>query len=223
MQGANTNALDIDLDHVAACASSAAISDICDSLGLRDQTAQFGLSPLARAAGTVVGWARPVRSIAVNELPERPYVAEIDFIDSLRAGDVVVAECTTGAAFWGDLFATAAIARGARGAIIDGYVRDSQKIIESGFRIHCRGMHPTDCHGRTAIVAEGNPVTVGGKQVQLGDLVIADDDGVTFVPRDHAEVICRRAIEKAGVESQARALLEAGSTLREAWERFRVL
>lgn len=214
---------DIDLDFVARVAHSAVFSDVCDALGYRNQTAAPGTVPLWADCPVVVGWARPVLSVAVESIPERPYGREIDFIDSLQPGDVVVARVLAPAAFWGELFSAAALGRGARGTIVDGLVRDTDRIRSLEYPVYAHGHRPTDSLGRISIETADDPIPFGGVQVCRGDLVVADRDGVTIVPREIAQEAIGLAVKKATTESLARQLLLNGATLAEAWERFRVL
>jgi regulator of RNase E activity RraA len=156
-------------------------------------------------------------------MPERPYETEIAFIDSLRPDDVVVASVPAPVAFWGELFSTAARARGAVGVVVDGLVRDQRRITEMGFPVFARGGRPTDSLGRIRMVEHDVPVVVGGVQVSPGDLVVADIDGVVVVPAEAAVEVARRAVEKATTENRARALIEGGAFLRDAWQTFKVL
>lgn len=212
-----------DLDTLSAATHSAVFSDICDQLGLRAQAADIGLTSI-NSGGTLVGWARTVSSVPVDVAPPRAYGGEIDFIDSLRPGDVVVAQ-THGApaAFWGELFSAAAVGRGARGAVIDGYIRDRVRIDDPRFQVFAAGTRPTDCLGRIAVDATGGPVELGGVAVAEGDLVVADGDGIVIVPAALAQEVIDRALAKAATESSARAALRGGGYLREVWERFGVL
>ncbi len=213
----------LDLDAIAAVTYSAVFSDVCDALGLRGQTVSPGMLPLGDT-GTLIGWARTARSVPVEEPPARHYGSEIDFIDSLRPGDVAVVDCSQcPAAAWGELFSTAAKGRGARGAVIDGLIRDRRKILDLGFRISARGSRPTDSLGRVSIQEMDGSILLGGVQVHSGDLVVADEDGITVVPRDHAGRAIELAMAKAAVENKARDLLLAGGKLADVWERFRVL
>lgn len=213
----------LDLDAVAAVTYSAVFSDVCDAMGLRGQTVSPGLLPLG-GTGTLIGWARTARSVPVDAPPARHYGAEIDFIDSLRPGDVAVVDCSQRpAAAWGELFSTASQGRGARGAVIDGLIRDRRKIVELGFRVSARGCRPTDSLGRVSIDEVDGAITLGGVPVRSGDLVVADEDGITVVPREHAGEAIERALAKASVENKARDLLLAGGKLADVWERFRVL
>lgn len=213
----------LDLDAVAAVTYSAVFSDVCDALGFRNQTVSPGMLPLG-GAGTLIGWARTARSAPVEEAPARHYGAEIDFIDSLRPGDVAVVDCSRRpAAAWGELFSTASKGRGARGAVIDGLIRDRRKIEELGFLVSARGCRPTDSLGRVSIEDVDGAIELGGVHVRTGDLIVADEDGITVVPRSHAEQAIELAMAKASVENKARELLLAGGKLADVWERFRVL
>lgn len=212
-----------DLDAIAAVTYSAVFSDVCDALGYRFQTADPGILPMAGTGRVLVGWARTVQSAGVDAIPERPYGREIDFIDSLGLGDVVVARVNAPAAFWGELFSTAAIGRGARGTVVDGLVRDVTRVVPLDFPLYARGSRPTDSLGRISIESCDEPIEFAGVHVSAGDLVVADADGVTFVPRDVAEEAIGRALEKATTESKAKHMLLEGATLAQAWERFRVL
>lgn len=213
----------IDLDFVARVAHSAVFSDVCDALGYRNQTAAPGAAPLWHDCPAVVGWARPVLSVEVDSIPDRPYGREIDFIDSLRPGDVVVASVQAPAAFWGELFSAAALGRGARGTVVDGLVRDTDRIQGLEYPVYAHGRRPTDSLGRISIEAVDEPMLFGGVEVSQGDLVVADRDGVTIVPSEIVAEAISLAVKKATTESLARQLLLNGATLSEAWERFRVL
>ncbi len=204
-------------------AYSAVVSDCCDQVGLRHQTMTAGIVPVAGATEVLIGYARPARSVAIEVIPDEPYGAEIDFIDSLRRDDVVVGTVEAPGAFWGELFSTAAHARGAVGAVVDGLVRDQARIQQIGFPVYARGGRPTDSLGRISVREHDVPLQVAGVTVSSGDLVVADIDGVTIVPADAIEEVARRTIEKATTENRAREMLEGGALLREAWDRFKVL
>jgi regulator of RNase E activity RraA len=217
--------LGLDLDRLASETYSAVYSDVCDAAGLRQQTLDPGATLLAGPKGVLVGWARTAVSRPVTDIPARPYGGEIDFIDSLGVGDVVVLDCSRKpAAAWGELFSTASVGRGARGALIDGLIRDVDKIDELGrFPVFGRGTRPTDSLGRVAIAEYDVPVCVYGLTVYPGDLVVCDSDGVTMVPSDRAPEIIQKAREKASTENSARKLLLDGGLLRDVWEKYRVL
>ena len=216
---------DLDLDRLARETYSAVHSDVLDAEGWRGQTMEPGARRVAGPSGVLVGWARTAVSRPVEAEPARPYGGEIDFIDSLGPGDVVVLDCSRRpAAAWGELFSTASAGRGARGALVDGYVRDLAKIDAlDRFPVYGRGARPTDSLGRVTLSECDRPVVAYGVTVHPGDLVVCDRDGVTVVPASQAERAADLAREKAFKEDGARDLLLAGGYLREVWERFRVL
>ena len=214
-----------DFDTLALETYSAVFSDICDAIGLRHQTLEPGARHVAGPDGVLIGLARTAISEPVAEIPERPYGGEIDFVDSLARNDLAVVDCSGApAAAWGELFSTASVGRGARGALIDGLVRDVAKInMLNRFPVYARGARPTDALGRVAIRERDVPVSVYGQTIHPGDLVVCDHDGVTVVPAEHIAEIVPRALEKARIESSARQLLLNGGYLGEVWEKFRVL
>jgi regulator of RNase E activity RraA len=214
-----------DFDLLSKTTYSAVYSDVCDASGLRYQTLEPGAVHLAGPKNVLIGWAKTAISMPVTAIPERPYGGEIDFIDSLSADDVVVMDCSRKpAAAWGELFSTASVGRGARGAVIDGYIRDVTKIDELGrFPVYGKGARPTDSLGRVSIQARNTPVCVFGLTVHPGDLIVADSDGVAVVPGARAVEIVEKAQAKASIESSARDLLLKGGYLRDVWEKYRVL
>jgi regulator of RNase E activity RraA len=107
--------------------------------------------------------------------------------------------------------------------VVDGFIRDLEKIRKVGFPILARGTRPTDCAGRISISDVDTPVSCAGVTVTPGDLVVADSDGIVFVPRDHVTEVVALAVAKSGVERSALQLLLQGGTLAEVWERHGVL
>jgi 4-hydroxy-4-methyl-2-oxoglutarate aldolase len=204
--------------------SAAVVSDILDDLGHRDHTLDPAIRPLDRSV-VVAGWANPFLVGEAGEIPAAPYAGEIAALDDIRPGDVVLlaAAGSDRAACWGELFSTAARARGARGTLIDGYCRDEQRITSLGYPVWCRGSLPTDCKGRLAVTAWRQPAVVGGLLVRPGELVVADVDGTVVIPAGLAAETVRRGVEKASKEDGLRDALLRGSTLRAAYDRFGVL
>ena len=99
---------------------TAVISDALDELGYRDQALREFLRPIS-GDEPFVGWARTISCVDVYHVPEDPYAREIEAVDSILPGEVVVVS-TAGSlqnAPWGELLSTAAQARGARGARAD--------------------------------------------------------------------------------------------------------
>ena len=77
--------------------------------------------------------------------------------------------------------------------------------------------------GRVCTQSVDTEIDFAGVKVATGDLVVADMDGVTIVPRAIAQEAINLAIEKASLENGARDLLLAGGKMAEVWEKYRVL
>ena len=206
----------------------AAVSDILDTLGIRNQVMHSRLRPLLpdRYNCGFAGRARTVRWIEIDHIVERdPYGLEIEVMDSLKPGDVVVHSTDyagTNAPF-GELMSTVAKKNGAVGCICDSQVRDCLKIIELGFPIYYRGIQALDSMGRGRVVSYDEPVRCGDVLVKSGELIFADFDGIVVIPSEVESQVVRLAKERVGKESLTRAELMAGATLRDVFNKYRVL
>ena len=206
----------------------AAVSDILDSLDRRGQVMSYRLRPLLpdREQCGFVGRARTVRWADIDHIDhDDPYGREIDMVDSLNPGDVVVHSTDAGRtnAPWGELMSTAAKYRGAAGCVCDSQVRDCVKIIEMGFPVYYTGIQALDSQGRGRVIAYDEPVRCGDVLVNPGEIVFADFDGIVVIPKDVEETVIELARERVGKESETRAALLRGETLRQVYERFGVL
>ena len=183
------------------------------------------LLPDIRSCG-FVGRARTIRWMETDYVVEAdPYGLEIDAMDSLRAGDVVVHSTDYGGtnAPWGELMSTIAKRKGVAGCVCDSQVRDCVRIIEMGFPVFYAGIRPLDSMGRARVMAYDVPVRCGEVLVNPGDLVYADFDGIVVVPQTVEKEVLAKALEKVGKENQSRADLLAGKSLREVYDKYGVL
>ena len=204
--------------------NAAVISDTLDRLGAREQAMRADIRPVYQGA-TVVGRAYPVISADIFELSDDPYRGEIEAVDSLKPNDVMVV-CTnqsTRTCIWGELLSTAAQARGARGAVIDGYTRDVAQITTMKFPTFATGMRVVDSAGRSMVIAHGCPVSCGDVLVNPGDIVFGDIDGVVVIPKELEKKVIPLALEKVEKENLVRNELRKGMMLRDAYAKYKVL
>jgi regulator of RNase E activity RraA len=216
---------DIELfSHVEATLYTAVVCDSLDELGFADQAMRESIRPLFpnfRFAGR----ARTIAYADMYHTPENPYALEIEALDSILPGDVVVIG-TAGSvrnAPWGELLSTAARARGARGVVCDGLVRDVKQIEQLGLPVFARGIKAVNSKGRGLVIGYNVPVDCGGVLVSPGDLVFADYDGVVTIPFNRAAEVVNMATEKAVRENCSRKDLLSGSLLKDVYDKYGVL
>ncbi len=207
--------------------SSAILSDVMDSLGLKDRAMRSFVRPLDDNQ-VLLGRARtglymPVYSVAEGE---NPYAVEIALVDDLQPQEVVVLACdgpTERMAPWGELLSTAAMARKAAGCVTDGMVRDVRQIRAMGFTVFHGGMSPLDTKGRGHMIRRDVRVECAGVQIDSGDIVFGDVDGVVVIPRSHEHAVVPAALEKVRGENHTRDALRGGEPLASVFKRFGIL
>jgi 4-hydroxy-4-methyl-2-oxoglutarate aldolase len=132
-----------------------------------------------------------------------------------RAGDILVVDAGGHlAGYWGELMAVAAQARGVVGLVIDGGVRDVAALRRLGFPTWSTGVSVLGCL-KVSPGEVGGPIVCGGVSVATGDLVVADDDGVVFLPRKRASAIADAGRQRVRHEQQVIERLRAGETTLE--------
>ncbi|MBI4550888.1 MAG: RraA family protein [Candidatus Latescibacteria bacterium] len=203
---------------------SAVIADALDSAGARTQILRHDIRPLYPEA-IVVGRAFTVLSVDVYTIPEEPYKMELEAVDRLKPGDVLVATTngSTRSSLWGELLSTAARARGARGAVIDGLTRDTLGIIRMRFPVFVRGIASYDSKGRSDVIAYGVPIQCGDVLVNPGDIIFGDHDGLVVIPQAIEREVIEAALEKARGENTVKQALENGMLATDAFAKYGIL
>lgn len=203
---------------------SAALSDVLDSFGHRNRWMHHTIRPLSPEF-VIAGRAATMRIVEVEEEGDAPYDMLIEALDNLQADDVVVIDCgrSDRIAVWGELLSNAAIARGARGVVMDGLCRDVARILNIGFPAFARGTLCTDIRGRGQVIAYREPVECGGIRVNPGDVIFGDIDGVLSIPGPIWPHVMEKALEKASAENKVREEIRRGALLRDVWAKYKVL
>ena len=146
----------------------------------------------------------------------------VEAIDVAGEGDVIVIKCSGDeAAVWGELATRSCINKGIAGVVIDGAVRDVDDIRELGYPIFAKREVPNA--GEPKGFGEINvKIFCGGVEVNPGDWIVADDNGVMVIPKERAYEIARRALEVKKHEERIRGEIEdKGRTLAEIVELYK--
>ena len=206
---------------------TALLSDALDDLGYMSQAMHHKIRPLD-ASLVMVGRARTALCMDVYDRPgpgENPYELEIRLVDDLKTDEIPVFACGSSGRIgpWGGLLSTAAKVRGATGAVMDGFVRDTKEIVAAGFPVFHGGIAPLDCKGRGKVVALDVGIECAGVKVHSGDLVFGDADGVVVVPQEIEAKVIAAAQERLRGERNTLADLEAGESLASVFAKYGIL
>jgi len=143
-------------------------------------------------------------------------------IDSGGPGSVYVMQVEDGAdiAGMGGLMGTAMFSRGFAGAVIDGGVRDLPQLKRIGFPVYALGPVPSTSVGHYRFAGMNIPIDCDGVRVNAGDIIVADQDGVVVVPREHAPDVLVLAQKLDNSEHSMYPVIEKFHSIVEAVKQF---
>ena len=210
---------------------TAVVGDILDTLGYQHQFLPPGIMPLQKHM-RVVGRAMPVleadvfavRSETVGPLAAKPFGLLFQALDDLRKNEIYVASGSSlRYALWGGLMTTRALHLQSAGAVLDGYVRDTNEIEGLAFPVFCRGSYAQDQGPRGKVIDYRCSIELEGVRVNPGDLLFGDREGVLVIPRAVEEEAVAKAVEKVGTENKVAIAIRNGMSTAEAFATFGVM
>jgi len=199
------------------------VGDLLDVLGEWHRFLPQAIQPID-VEMKVVGRAMPVQLAEVSGHQEHPFGRLTEALDQIGVGEVYLA---TGGklncAAWGEILTATARARGGAGAVLDGYHRDTTKVLEQRWPVFSRGRYAQDAGVRSSVLDFRCEVKIGDVTIEPGDLVFGDLDGVVVVPKHCEEEVIVRALEKARGEKLVRAEIEAGASSTAVFQKYGIL
>ena len=199
------------------------VGDILDDLGFAHQFLPQPIQPM-RETMTLAGRAMPVLMIDVFGKQKQPFGKLTEALDQLQPGEIYLASGgEMRCAYWGEILTATAKQRGAVGAVINGFHRDTPKVLEQDWPVFSRGRFAQDSGVRTQVIDYRCPIEVGGVHISPGDLVFADLDGVLVIPKQAETETISRALEKARGEKLVRKEIESGMSSTEAFKKYGIL
>jgi regulator of RNase E activity RraA len=186
-------------------------SDALDECGIVGVALLRPTDPRAR----IVGQAVTVENQALASLAEVSGLADIEAHNLAGPGDVLVIQGVAGISSMGGISASVGRRQGEAGAVVDGAVRDIDHSRSIGYPVWSSGVSPVTGKWRLRTVAVNRPVTIAGVAVRPGDLVVADECGVCFVPHARAAEVLEKARQIEQSEKWRLERLAAGVPLAE--------
>jgi regulator of RNase E activity RraA len=209
---------------------TAVVGDVMDTMGLLRQFLPPQIKPL-RDDMVVIGRAMTVLeadvfadSHAAPGSMSEPFGLMFRALDDLKAEEVYICGgASPRYALWGELMSTRAMKLGATGAVVDGYHRDTRRILRLGFPTFSYGGYAQDQAPRGKVIDFRVPLEIGGVRVMPRDVVFGDLDGVCVIPHAAEEEVFRRALEKVQKEDLVGRAIEGGMSAQEAFKKFGVM
>jgi len=218
----NTNQENKDLvARLAAIPYTGAISDILDEMGLTEQVLPKEIQsilPGQTLAGRALTLLGGLTTSNDADIIFRPFLR---MLGEIQPDDVLVSQPNDSlVAHLGELSSETAQHRGARGAVIDGGVRDVDYIIRLGFPVFARYKTPRDINGKWHLVDHQVPITIGNVHIKPGDYVVGDRDGVLIIPQEIAGAVVAKAEEVVQTENLVRKAILEGIHPLEAFDKY---
>lgn len=198
------------------------VGDILDAMGYSHQFLPPHIRPL-RDEMKLAGKACTVLECGVFGPQKKPFGNLTETLDQLKENEIYIATGARNSALWGELLTAAAKTRGAVGAVLDGYHRDTPQILVQNFPVFSSGCWAQDSSIRTSVIDCRCTIEIGQATIHDGDIIFGDVDGVLVIPKEIYPEVIERALDKASGEKLVRAAIESGMTATEAFAKFGIL
>ncbi len=207
---------------------TAVVGDICDELGLTKQFLPQNIQHISTHIPVPVMAGRAMTVLEVDVFSELgttgPFGCMLQALDDLKKNEIYIcAGASKRYATIGELMCTAMIVRGAVGAISDSFIRDIEGIRALNFPVFSSGFYGQDQKGRGVVLDYRVPIEIGGIQINDGDLLVGDIDGVLVVPKEKEDVIITAALEKARGEKMVQKKIQEGMLASEAFDTYGIM
>ena len=198
--------------------STTNLSDAMDKIGI--QGAVIGIRPMYKCP-RIVGRAVTIKITAAGMLKSEHHLG-VHAIDAASPGDIIVIDnhgdiknnC------WGEILSMGAKMKGVAGVVVDGAARDVDMCEEFEFPVYARGTVPITARGRIMQESFNTTIRVGDVQVNPGDIVMADVNGVIFIPVEHLEGVLQTAEKILEKEMAMIEELKEGASILEVDKKY---
>ncbi len=194
------------------------VHDILRAMGERNFTLPSELRPLMPERA-MAGPAFTIEGKAVEGADaHETLLAWTGLLSKAPAGSIWVSQPNDRiVAHMGELSAETLKNKGVLGCVADGFIRDTDFLLDIGFQCWSRGFTPRDIVGHWLPVATNEPVTIGDVRIEPGDYMVGDRDGLLRVPKAIALAVTEKAEAAMATESLVRKAILAGTDPQEAY------
>lgn len=198
--------------------ATSVIADVMDEMGITGAIGASVLKPTLPHA-CIVGPALTVRNVMqrehVYETARRQVnrMAEFEAHNLALPGDIVVIDGVAGVSNMGGISAQTGKRQGEAGAIVSGGIRDVGHSRRADYPIWATEITPVTGKWRIETVEINGDIQISGVRVSPGDIVVADETGVCFIPIARADEVAERALAKANFELAKCLAIDAGTAV----------
>lgn len=210
----------------------ALVGDVLDKLGYQHQFLPPNIKPLQNDF-VIIGRAMPVleadlfdgaSEVTNNSIMKKPFGIMFEALDNLKENEVYICSGSSPRyALWGGLMSTRAIKLKAAGAVLHGWSRDTNEILNLEFPTFSYGGYAQDQGPRGKVIDYRVPIEIEGVRIHPGDIIYGDRDGVLVVPKKAVNQAFKGAIEKARGEQEVKKALENGMSTVDAFNKFGIM
>src|SRR5215475_6053304 len=199
------------------------ISDTMDELGIPSGVIGASVLRPTMPGTTMVGPALTLRNILQRIDPLQGArdkvnkMAEFECHNLASPGDVLVIQGVAGISNMGGISAQTGKRQGEAGAIVMGGIRDIAHSRAVGYPLWSSEISPVTGKWRLETIEINVSVQIGDVRVEPGDLVVADDSGVCFIPRDYIMEVLELCEKKAKAEDVRCKAIVGGVAVAEIW------
>lgn len=199
------------------------VADVLDNMGLYNQALPPEIRPIAPEM-KIAGRAMPVAIADIYGKQDKPFSNLLRALDQVKEDEVYIAQGgVVKCADWGELLTATVKAKGAAGAIVNSYHRDTRQVLEQNFPVFSRGYCPLSSETRSIIIDYRCPIIIGGVSIKPGDLIFGDIDGIIVIPREVEQEVIEKSLENAKGEKTVRKEVEKGASIIAVYEKYGLL
>ena len=198
------------------------VGDILDKMGYTHQFLPPYIKPL-KPEMKIAGKACTILEHDVFGEQKKPFGLLTEALDQLEKNEVYIATGAHNSALWGELLTATAKMRGAVGAVLDGWHRDTPQVLSQNFPVFSEGNWAQDSSIRTNVVSFRDTIEIGQVTIHNGDIVFADVDGVLIIPFEIKDEVIERALDKAQGENKVLSDINSGMSATEAFAKYGIL